>query len=111
MFNPSTFSTHKKSITICNNDHPVLKYVSSAIAKKVPGKEGLYYIRAKDDSFMFTYRETDNSVQLWQCTYEEFKNHIKNSTCPENMPEVSDVPETDKYIGNVILNDILAYNL
>ena len=87
------------SITICNSEHPLAKHASMT-AKRIPGTEGMYYIRFKADKHVVTYRRVDHSIGLHEMGFAEFKQHWDNQSLP--FSEAIDVPETDKYIGNVI---------
>lgn len=87
------------SISICNSEHPIAQHASMN-AKLIPGSSGIYYIRFKADKYVVTYRKADQSIAIHEMCFAEFKQHWDNKTLP--FSEAIDVPETDKYIGNVL---------
>lgn len=102
MFDPSKFATAsvRESIAIGNSEHPVADLVVSLLARPVPGRDDLWYIRTKSDKCTVTYRPSDRSLCVYEFGFAEFKQHVANKTLP-NI-DVYDVPETDKWVGNEI---------
>ena len=102
MFNPSSFARKggRESITIGNSVHPVLKYTAGLLARPVPGREDLWYIRTKDDQTVITYRPSDRTLSLYEMSFADFRKLVESQTLPSI--DVLEIPETDKYIGNVV---------
>ena len=102
IFNPAQFKTAatRESIVLGNSEHPVADLVVSLMAKPVPSRDDLWYIRTKSDAVTVTYRPSDRSLCVYEFGFAEFKQHVANKTLP-NL-EVYDVPQTDKYIGNAV---------
>lgn len=87
------------SVTVCNSEHPLAKHASMS-AKRIPNAVGMYYIRFKADEFVATYRSADHTLTLHEMSFAEFKRRWDERTLPHSEP--IDIPETDKYIGNVL---------
>ena len=102
IFNPAQFKTAavRESIAIGNSEHPVGELVVSLLAKPVPSRSDLWYIRTISDKCTVTYRPADKSFCVYEFGFEAFKQHVKAGTLP-NI-DVYDIGDTDKYIGNEI---------
>ena len=102
IFNPAQFKTAavRESIILGNSEHPVGELVVSMLAKPVPGRADLWYIRTISDKCTVTYRPADRSLCVYEFGFAEFRKHVEASTLP-NL-EVYDVPDTDKYVGNAV---------
>ena len=102
IFNAAQFKTAatRESIVLGNSEHPVADLVVSLMARPVPGRDDLWYIRTKSDSVTVTYRPSDRSLCVYEFGFEAFKQHVKDGTLP-NI-DVYDVPETDKWVGNAV---------
>lgn len=110
MFNPASFKAHRESIVIGNSEHPVQQYVTGLLARPVPGRDDLWYIRTTTDDVTITYRPRDRSLCFYELSFAEFKAAVVAKTLPN--VDVVDLPDTDKYIGNAIfreLNDRAEY--
>ncbi len=93
------------SIGICNSEHPLAKHLVNLNAKRVPGSDSkLYYVRFKTDKHVVTYRPADKTIGVHQMSFDEFKRRWDEKSLP--FSEAVDVPETDKYIGNVIWREL-----
>ena len=101
MFDPASFARGgRESITIGNSAHPVLKYTAGLLARPVPGREDLWYIRTKDDQTVITYRKSDRTLAFYEMSFADFRKLVESQSLPS--VDVLDIPETDKYIGNAI---------
>ena len=102
MFDPASFARKvgRESITIGNSAHPVTEYVTGLLARPVPGRDDLWYIRTKDDQMVITYRKSDQTLSFYEMSFADFRKRVESQTLPSI--DVLDIPETDKYIGNVV---------
>ena len=102
MFDAKQFarSAVRESIAIGNSAHPVAEYVTGMLARPVPGREDLWYIRTKDDQTVITYRKSDRTLSFYEMSFADFRGLVESRALPS--VDVLDIPETDKYIGNVI---------
>lgn len=103
MFDPAAFKTHRESIAIGNSEHPV-SAVASLLARPVPGREDLWYIRTKGDRQTVTFRPADRSLCFYDFSFEEFKKHVSEGTLP-NL-DIIVVPDTEKWIGNYVVQGL-----
>ena len=90
----------RESIAIGNSAHPVAEYVTGMLARPVPGRDDLWYIRTKDDQTVITYRKSDRTLSFYEMSFADFRKQVESHALPS--VDVLDIPETDKYIGNVI---------
>lgn len=102
MFDAKQFarSAVRESIAIGNSAHPVAEYVTNMLARPVPGREDLWYIRTKDDQTVITYRKSDRTLSFYEMSFADFRSMVESHSLPS--VDVLDIPETDKYIGNAI---------
>ena len=102
MFDAKQFarSAVRESIAIGNSAHPVAEYVTSLLARPVPGREDLWYIRTKDDQTVITYRKSDRTLSFYEMSFADFRRLVESRALPS--VDVLDIPETDKYIGNTV---------
>ena len=110
-FNPADFRVAEvKSIALGNSQHPVMEYIVGDSLKKIPSKElkyqGVFYVALKSDKGVMTYMGGSYpSLQLHKVSFEEFKQLVKaNQPLPQSC-EVVDCVDTNKYIGN----DVMEY--
>jgi len=100
------------SVKVCNSAHPLTKFLvgpsKSGLAKKVPGTR-LYYVSVNYNGVpaVYTYREIDRTISRFEGDLSSFKKVVREGLLPSKMSEVIDIPETDKYIGNSILEDLV----
>lgn len=99
-------SAHRESIAIGNSDHPVAKLVSSLMARPVPGRKDLWYIRTIKDDVTITYRPSDSSLCFYEFGFSEFKQRVLDNILP-NLDVVT-VPPTDKWVGNVVVAELVG---
>ena len=99
-----TASVNRASIAIGNSEHPVGKLVTSLLARPVPNRTDLWYVRTVSDKVTITYRPFDQSLCFYPFGFDVFKEHIKMGTLPH--AEVVDIPENSKYIGSTILAEL-----
>ena len=106
MFDAKQFarSAVRESIAIGNSAHPVTEYVTGLLARPVPGREDLWYIRTKDDQTVITYRKSDRTLSVYEMSFADFRKRVESQTLP--AIEVLEIPDTDKYIGNVIYREL-----
>ena len=106
MFDAKQFarSAVRESIAIGNSAHPVAEYVTSMLARPVPGRDDLWYIRTKDDQTVITYRKSDRTLSFYEMSFADFRKLVESQTLPSI--DVLEVPDTDKYIGNVICREL-----
>ena len=106
MFDPASFALKvgRESIAIGNSAHPVTEYVTGLLARPVPGREDLWYIRTKDDQTVITYRPSDRTLSFYEMSFADFRKLVESQTLPSI--DVLEVPDTDKYIGNVICREL-----
>ena len=101
MFDPSSFARGgRESIAVCNSAHPVAELLTSLLAKPVPGRVDLWYIRTKDDQTVITYRKSDRTLSFYGMSFADFRSMVESHSLPS--VDVLDIPETDKYIGNTV---------
>ena len=102
MFDAKQFarSAVRESIAVCNSAHPVAELLTSLLAKPVPGREDLWYIRTKDDQTVVTYRPSDRTLSFYEMSFADFRSMVESHSLPS--VDVLDIPETDKYIGNAV---------
>lgn len=100
-----TAPAKRESIVIGNSTHPVSKLVTSLLARPVPNRPELWYVRTVDDTVTITYRPGDATLCFYPFGFDQFKEHVKLNTLP-NL-EVVSVPDYDKYFGNTILAELL----
>ena len=101
MFDPASFARGgRESIAVCNSVHPVAELLTSLLAKPVPGRVDLWYVRTKDDQTVVTYRPSDRTLSVYEMSFADFRKLVESRSLPS--VDVLDVPETDKYIGNAI---------
>ena len=101
MFDPASFARGgRESIAVCNSAHPVAELLTSLLAKPVPGRVDLWYVRTKDDQTVVTYRPSDRTLSVYEMSFADFRKLVESRSLPS--VDVLDVPETDKYIGNAI---------
>ena len=101
MFDPASFARGgRESIAVCNSVHPVAELLTSLLAKPVPGRVDLWYVRTKDDQTVVTYRPSDRTLSGYEMSFADFRKLVESRSLPS--VDVLDVPETDKYIGNAI---------
>ena len=101
MFDPASFARGgRESIAVCNSAHPVAKLLTSLLAKPVPGRVDLWYVRTKDDQTVVTYRPSDRTLSVYEMSFADFRKLVESRSLPS--VDVLDVPETDKYIGNAV---------
>lgn len=103
MFDASAFKAHRESIAIGNSEHPVGK-LASLLAKPVPGRADLWYIRTKEDRQTVTFRPADRTLCFYDFSFEEFKKRVVEGTLP-NL-DVMTVPDTEKWIGNCVVQGL-----
>lgn len=99
-----TASVNRTSIAIGNSEHPVGKLVTSLLARPVPNRTDLWYVRTVSDKVTITYRPFDQSLCFYPFGFDVFKEHIKMGTLPH--AEAVDIPENSKYIGSTILAEL-----
>lgn len=93
------------SIGICNSEHPLAKHLVNLNARRIPGSDNkLYYVRFKTDKHVVTYRPADKTIGVHEMSFAEFKRLWDEKSLPYS--EAIDVPESDKYIGNVIWREL-----
>ena len=101
MFDPASFARGgRESIAVCNSAHPVAELLTSLLAKPVPGRVDLWYIRTKDDQTVITYRKSDRTLSFYGMSFADFRRLVESRALPS--VDVLDIPETDKYIGNTV---------
>ena len=101
MFDPASFARGgRESIAVCNSAHPVAELLTSLLAKPVPGRVDLWYVRTKDDQTVVTYRPSDRTLSVYEMSFADFRGLVESHSLPS--VDVLDIPETDKYIGNVV---------
>ena len=102
MFDAKSFARKavRESVAIGNSEHPVTEYVTSLLARPVPGREDLWYVRTKDDRTVVTYRKSDRTLSFYEMSFADFRSMVESQSLPS--VDVLDIPETDKYIGNAI---------
>ena len=101
MFDPASFARGgRESIAVCNSAHPVAELLTSLLAKPVPGRVDLWYVRTKDDRTVVTYRPSDRTLSVYEMSFADFRKLVESRSLPS--VDVLDVPETDKYIGNAV---------
>ena len=101
MFDPASFARGgRESIAVCNSAHPVAELLTSLLAKPVPGRVDLWYVRTKDDQTVVTYRPSDRTLSVYEMSFADFRKLVESRSLPS--VDVLDVPETDKYIGNAV---------
>ena len=102
MFDAKKFarSAVRESIAIGNSAHPVAEYATSMLARPVPGRDDLWYIRTKDDQTVITYRKSDRTLSFYEMSFADFRKKVESRSLPS--VEVLVIPETDKYIGNAV---------
>lgn len=100
MFDASAFKARREPIAIGNSEHPVAK-LASLLAKPVPGRADLWYIRTKDDRQTVTFRPADRTLCFYDFSFEEFKKRVQAGTLPDL--DVFMVPDTEKWIGNYVV--------
>lgn len=114
MFDPSKFRTATPSPTIGNSEHPVARYVTSLSMRWFDATNRVAVVGLKDlppsshyaDCKAVTYRPADSSIQFHRLTPKELKARWDAGGLFDADFEVLDIPETGKYIGNVILREI-----
>ena len=105
MFDPASFARGgRESIAVCNSAHPVAELLTSLLAKPVPGRVDLWYVRTKDDQTVVTYRPSDRTLSVYEMSFADFRKRVESQTLP--AIEVLEIPDTDKYIGNVIYREL-----
>ena len=100
MFDPAAFKARREPIAIGNSEHPVGQ-VASLVARPVPGRDDLWYIRTHGDREVVTYRPSDHTLCFYNFSFEEFKKRVQEGTLP-NL-DIIQVPDNEKWIGNTVL--------
>lgn len=97
------------SVAVCNSVHPALQtHLLGALARKVPGRDDLYYSRTQQDDCVVTFRSSDRTVSVFKGSYEQFKAHMSGNA-PGEFTEAIDVPDKTKHIATVMVEEILAF--
>ena len=116
MFDPSKFSAPAPmSPTLGNSEHPIGQYVTSLGMRWFDKTYRTAVVGLKDlppgchyhDCKAVTYRVADRSIQFHRFTPKELKAQWDAGEKFEVYYEVLDVPDTDKYIGNLILRALV----
>ncbi len=116
MFNPSNFKTPLPSKPVLgNSEHPVQKYVDGLTMRWFDSNRHVAYIGLKNipaDSHYancktLTYRPADKSIQFHELTVDELKALAAEGKGFDSPYEVITVYSTDKYVGNLILREII----
>lgn len=95
----------ESSIALCNSEHPALKHIVSMMARKVPGHDGLYFVKTHLDDCVAVIRPSDRTVSLFNGSFEEFKAHMTGRSTGW-FTEAVEVSEGTKHIATSILNEI-----
>lgn len=113
MFNPAKFTAApRRTIAICNSQHPVCEHIDSLLLTRVKSKEemyaDLYYVVITGNQYVMTYREESygtDTIQLHKLSFEEFKAKVVAKEPLKSDYELVNCDSTNKWIGN----DILQY--
>lgn len=92
VFDPSKFRTARMSFDVTpHTEHPILEFVKGNKFKPVPSKvapyDRMYYLVGKDNTFVVTYYEPQNSMQFNALSFEAFRELVsKGGVLESNDP-------------------------
>ena len=116
MFDPSKFKAPvPMTPTLGNSEHPVGQYVTKLSMRWFDTTAKVAVVGLKDlppeshyrDCKSVTYRPDDNTIQFHRLTPAELKALWDAGKNFDSPYETLDLPETDKWIGNSILREIV----